>query len=222
MRLRWRSIASAVLCLLGVLGGWVATPAESYPLSAARDDLIDVIDGGWHTEIAVPRGAIDGRLATLAAEFPGARYLVFGWGARDFYMAQNPGLADLLRAAVPGPAVMLVIPLAVPPAAYFGAAQVWPITVSRDGTVWLSQFLWESVAKDRSGAPIRAGAGPDPQSIFYAATGTYDASDTCNTWTAQALRAAGLPVTAAGVVFAGQLLDQLPPLSAASSGGNAR
>jgi hypothetical protein len=45
--------------------------------------------------------------------------------------------------------------------------------------------------------------------VFYAATGTYDLSHTCNTWTAEALRAAGAPVSAAGVVFAGQLLDQL-------------
>ena len=34
----------------------------------------------------------------------------------------------------------------------------------------------------------------------------------CNTWTAEALRVAGLPVSATGVVFAAQVLDQLPPL----------
>jgi hypothetical protein len=66
-----------------------------------------------------------------------------------------------------------------------------------------------SLAKDAAGMPRRLGPGPDPQSVFYAATGTYDLSHTCNTWTAEALRAAGAPVSAAGVVFAGQLLDQL-------------
>lgn len=220
MRLRWRGYASAVLCLLGVFGGWVAAPAASDPLSATRDELIYVIAGGWHTEIAVPKGAIAGRLATVAAGFPGARYVVFGWGARGFYMVQNPGVADLLRAAVPGPAVVLVIPLSVSPGAYFGAANVWPIPVSPDGVAPLSQFLWDSVEKDRSGEPIRAGA--HLESIFYAATGTYDASDTCNTWTADALHAAGLPVTTAGVVFAGQLIDQLPPLTAAARSASNR
>ena len=33
-----------------------------------------------------------------------------------------------------------------------------------------------------------------------------------NTWTAEALRVAGLPVSTSGVVFADQVLDQLPPL----------
>jgi len=56
----------------------------------------------------------------------------------------------------------------------------------------------------------RIGTGPYPQSVFYTSTGTYNLGHTCNTWTAEALRVAGLPVNAAGVVFAGQVLDQLP------------
>jgi hypothetical protein len=126
-------------------------------------------------------------------------------------MAQNPGVADLLRAAVPGPAVMLVAPLAVSPAAYFGAANARPLAISRDGAARLADYLWRSLARGRDGAPLAIAAGPYPHSLFYAATGTYDASDTCNTWTAGALRAAGLPVTPEGVVFASQLLAQLPP-----------
>ena len=38
---------------------------------------------------------------------------------------------------------------------------------------------------------------------------------TCNTWTAAALRVAGLPVSEAGVIFAGQVLDQVRPLAEA-------
>ena len=65
---------------------------------------------------------------------------------------------------------------------------------------------------DKEGPPRRIGAGPYPQSVFYASTGTYNLAHTCNTWTAEALRVAGLPVNAAGVVFAGQVLDQLPSI----------
>ena len=113
--------------------------------------------------------------------------------------------------------MILVIPLGVPPTTYLGADNAWAIPVSRAGAARLSQFLWDNFAKNGSGEPQRAGPGPYPQSVFYASTATYDASNTCNTWTASALRAAGLPVTAGGVVFAGQLVDQLPPLIAASS-----
>jgi uncharacterized protein (TIGR02117 family) len=175
-----------------------------------RNEVVYVISGGWHTELGLPLLEISGPLAALKPEFPSARYLVFGWGARDYYMAQDPGIADILRALAPGPAVMLVIPLQIPPEAFFGASNAVLIHAPTDGIERLSQLLWNYLAVGKEGAPRRIGTGPYPQSVFYAATGTYNLSHTCNTWTAEALRVAGLPVRVAGVVFAGQVLDQLP------------
>lgn len=222
-----RCIAGAELWLLlwAFGGGVAAAAAKTDPrlaAPAARSDVVYVIDGGWHTEIALPRDEIDGGLARLKAEYHAAPYLIFGWGARDFYMARNPGLGDLLRAAVPGPAVMLVTPTGVPPTAYLGPGNVWTLAVSYTGAARLSQFLWDSLAKGVDGAPLRTGAGPYPQSVFYAARGAYDASDTCNTWTAEALHAAGLPVSVSGVVLAGQVIDQIEHLPAAGATTAAR
>ena len=155
---------------------------------------------------------ISGPLAALKVAFPTARHLVFGWGARDYYMAQNPGIADLLRAAVPGPAVMLVIPLQASPEAVFGASTAFSIPAPQEGIQRLSQFLWDYLAADEQGSPRRVGIGPYQQSVFYASAGTYNLGHICNTWTAEALGVAGFPETASGVVFAGQVLDQLPPV----------
>jgi uncharacterized protein (TIGR02117 family) len=209
-----RSKILAVLVGCWLMADCVAALAAPAP---PRSELVYVIGNGWHTEVALPKSAISGPLSRLAGEYPTASFMIFGWGARDFYMARNPGLGDLLRAAVPGPAVMLVTPLGVPPTAYLGPGNVWTLPISRSGAVRLSQFLWDSLAKAGNGALSRAGAGPYPQSVFYAARGTYDAADTCNTWTAEALRAAGLPVTVAGVVFESQLTDQLPALTAVAT-----
>jgi uncharacterized protein (TIGR02117 family) len=218
-----RSITVSTLCIFCAFGGCTVVPAQGAATAlAAPRQVVYVIAGSWHTEIALPRDEIEGGLARLAAAFPSAPYLIFGWGARDFYMAANPGVGDLLRAAVPGPAVMLVIPLGVAPTAYLSSANAWRIAVSPVGAARLSQFLWESVARNPAGEPIRAGAGPTPQSVFYAANGTYDAADTCNTWTARALHAAGLPVSSAGVVFTGQVVNQLKSLPAAGTATAAR
>jgi len=181
---------------------------------ALRGEVVYVIFGGWHTELGLPVAEISGPLATLKPGFPNAGYLVFGWGAHDYYMARNPGIGDLLRAAAPGPAVMLVIPLQVSPEAFFGASNTFSIPASQEGVKRLSQFLWDYLAVDKEGPPRLAGTGPYPQSVFYASAGTYNLGHTCNTWTAEALRAAGLPMTAAGVVSASQVLDQLPPFLA--------
>jgi uncharacterized protein (TIGR02117 family) len=185
---------------------------KPYAEPAPSREAIYVISGGWHTEVGLPAEALGGSLRALKRDFPSARYLIFGWGARDYYMAQNFGIGDLLRAAVPGPAVMLVIPLEISPEAFFGASNVFLLHAPPDGTQRLSQFLWEYLVIEENGTPGRIGTGPYPQSVFYASTGTYNLGHTCNTWTAEALRAAGLPVNAAGVVFAGQVLDQLPSI----------
>jgi len=136
----------------------------------------------------------------------------FGWGARDYYMARDPGIGDILRAVASGPAVMLVIPLKMALKRFSGFRTLLLSTCRRGGIERLSQLLWNYLATDEEGAPHRIGAGLYPESVFYASTGTYNLSHTCNTWTAAALRVTGLPVSATGVVFAAQVLDQLPPL----------
>ena len=179
--------------------------------------MIYAISGGWHTELGLALDAMSGPLTALKRDFSNARYLVFGWGAHDYYMAQHPGIGDLLRATTPGPAVMLVIPLQISPEAFFGSSNVVALPAPKEGVQRLSQFLWDNLAIDKDGSPERIGAGPYPQSVFYASTKMYNLGHTCNTWTAEALQVAGLPVSPAGVVFAGQVLDQLPSILAGSS-----
>ena len=107
---------------------------------------------------------------------------------------------------------MLVIPLPIAPEAFFGAANTFVIPVSQDGVQRVSQFLWSYLAVDKVGFFRRISPGPYPQSAFYASNATYNLSHTCNTWTAEGLRVAGLSVSTAGVIFASQVLDQLPAL----------
>lgn len=202
-----------LLGVLHLLAGCAWTPVAPYVGAAPRNETVYLIAGRWHTEIGLSKAAASGLPTTLTGSFPGARYLVFGWGERDYYTARHPGFGDLLRAVVPGPAVMLVIPLTAPPAQAFGAANVLALPVSRPGLARLLDYLWASVAKTRDGAPRRVAPGPETGSIFYASTETYDIARTCNAWTAEALHVAGLPIQAGGVIFAGQVLRQAQPLT---------
>ena len=93
------------------------------------------------------------------------------------------------------------------PEAYF------ELNLSPLGLDRLSHYLWAAFEKSGDGSLRRLAAGPEPGSVFYAATGTYSASYTCNTWTAEGLRVGGIAVTPAGVVFVSDLTDQLRSLS---------
>lgn len=190
------------------LPGCGSTASPTYQEARGDGVTIFLIAAGWHTEIALPIHAVQEPLRAVTPEFPGARYLSFGWGERNYYMARAPTVGDAMSALFPGPAVLLVTPLYNQLRESRANAQVFELSLSTAGLDRLSSYLWAAFEKS-GGTTRRLAEGPAPGSVFYAATGTYSSSYTCNTWTAEGLRAGGVAVTSADVVFAGQLTDQL-------------
>jgi uncharacterized protein (TIGR02117 family) len=199
---------------LQTLPGCRSTPLPTYQEAPGGGVTIYLIAAGWHTEIALAVHAMHDPLRAVTPDFPGAQYLSFGWGERNYYMARAPTAGDAMSALFPGPAVLLVTPLYRPPRESRANAQVFELNLSTAGLDRLSSHLWAAFEKSGDGTPRRLAAGPEAGSVFYAATGTYSATYTCNTWTAEGLRIAGVPVTPAGVVFVSELTDQLRTSSA--------
>jgi Protein of unknown function (DUF2459) len=167
-----------------------------------------VIDNGWHTDLGLAVAELRPPLAAVAQDFPGASYLVFSFGDRAYLLSGHRALPDMLAALFPGPALIWVTALRVPPPAEYGAARVVPLPLSSAGLARLTAFVWNDLAKDRNGRPLSLGYGPYSDSLYYASPATYDATFTCNTWTTEALHAAGLPIGACGVLFSGEVMDQ--------------
>jgi uncharacterized protein (TIGR02117 family) len=196
------------------LAGCRSTPLPTYQEAPGDGIITYLIAAGWHTEIALPIHAIQDPLKAVTPDFPSAQYLAFGWGERNYYMARAPTVGDAMSALFPGPAVLLVSALYRPPRESRASAQMFELGLSAAGVDRLSNHIWAAFEKSGDGTPRRLAAGPEPGSVFYSATGTYSASYTCNTWTAEGLRAGGMPVTPAGVVFASQVTEQLRSLGA--------
>ena len=211
---RWALAPLLLLALAAALAGCAWSPVAPYAGNAPKRERLYLIASGWHTEVGLPAEAMSGALAALHNASPQARFFVFGWGERAYYMNPDPGLGALLAGAVPASSVLLVIPLTQAPEDYFSGATVLRLPVSSGGLDRLSHFLSDYLEKDAAGAPRRIGGGPDPGSAFYASKGTYSLGNTCNTWTAEALRASGLPVDPAGIVFAHEVVDQVRKLAA--------
>lgn len=203
-------LVAVLVTLLSLAFGGCAQPLP--PLQADPEpgtDTVYLITGGWHTEIGLNVEAISGQLAALKNANPGAEYLVFGWGQRDYYMVSDPSLGDLLRAASPGPAVMLTVPLRRNPLEAFGRTNAMAVPVSPEGLASISAHLWREIQKDAGEVPQPIAAGPHPGSRFYASTSVYDLTRNCNRWTAEALRIAGVPVRSEGIIFASDVVEQV-------------
>lgn len=187
-------------------------PSADFPATPASHTgkLIWVLDSGWHTGLVLPRQELGSVLSALLKPAPQARYFMFGWGNRKFYMAPAPTLGMYLEALFPSKSTVLVETCAKPPRlCYTSAVQFRVVTVSNEGLKRLDRYLANSLKTNPGGTLQPVSAGPDADSEFYASGLSYDAFHTCNTWTAEALHDAGLPIDYHGVIFADQLWRQL-------------
>ena len=208
--------AACVACL--ALAGCAASvpPAPPAELTAGpKTATIYLVERGWHTDIGLPATQLDDTLAELRTTFPGVHTLVIGFGQRAYLLHREHDLADTLAALAPGPGAMLVAALRDTPQTAFPADDVVVLRVSARGLARLTDFIAGSFERPPDRALHAIADGPYPGSLFYPSTSTYSAGYTCNTWTAEALQTAGLPVRVAGVVFADEVADQARRIAAA-------
>ena len=207
----------AVALLAAWLAGCAVLPADA-PVPDG-EATIYVVGRGWHTDIGLPVSEVTGPLASLERDFPGVRFMVFGFGEREFYMAHNEGSGEMLAALLPSKSAILMTALNTAPTEAFADHTVVALHLPQAGVERIVARLWDGLEKQADGSAARLANGPYAGSVFYAARETYDAFHTCNTWTALVLRDAGIPVDT-HVLFAGQVMQQVSRIAAMQAEGN--
>jgi uncharacterized protein (TIGR02117 family) len=181
-----------------ILGG---IPANRGWHEAKQGVRIFVRTNGVHTWIMVPKvsAEMDWRPLVPGAHLKDPRwgngnYVALGYGNREFYL-NTPTWADLTFRnafwAMVGSGESLVH------ADHDNDPQPSdiqrPIILSHDEYVRLVRFMRGSFRTDGQGRTIPLiGRGYGNSDVFYEAVGSYNALYTCNSWTGQALRAAGV------------------------------
>jgi Protein of unknown function (DUF2459) len=212
---RFHRIVRAVWLLIPVLVGCAARPAPECGVTSSGRDVVYVLSRGWHTEIGLAANRLAGPLGIFRTIYPGARALMFGYGKRTFLTAPPNDISEYLLGPVPGPAVIETVGLRVSPPDAYGPEGMVALSLPTGGAERLSAFLWQSLAHDGAGKPRLVGPGGFPGSRFYAAVHGYSLVYTCNTWVADALHEAGLPVNSGGVVISGQTMARAEAAAAA-------
>ncbi len=212
----------AALWIAAAVAACAGTPPRSGAPGgaiAARPHELYVVRRGWHVDIGFPVSGLHAPLAVVNARLPGARFVLFGFGDRRYLMTRDQGSCTGLAALWPGPGLILVTGLATTPALAFSERQVIRIEVTAAGELAAEEFVWRSMAE--GDAPVEPVAtGPYDGSVYFGARPRYSGVYTCNTWAAEVLRAAGLPVRSSGVVLAGQIWRQAQRCQASAAGGS--
>jgi hypothetical protein len=128
-------------------------------------------------------------------------------------VSRNKKFPSMLAALWPGAGIVLATALTTTPEQAFGAGHVMRFIISAPQAKGAQRFIWNSMSKDNGKVSMYA-QGPYEGSLYYSAVPSYSAVHTCNTWAAQDLKVAGLPIHSAGVVFAAQLWWQLRHVAA--------
>jgi hypothetical protein len=199
----------SLLCLAACSAAPVETPAPAPRYAASGEASLYVLRRGRHTDLVIPAMRLAGPLSALEAEFPGARYYVFGFGDRQYVLATHQNLLHSLLAPLPGAGLVLVTGLQDAPENVYGADHLAPLKVEPQQLEAVEGFIWDSLRQEPPGTVRPYMPGKLPGNVYYASSHTYWGFYTCNTWTAAALRSGGYPVRSAGVLFAGQVWDQV-------------
>ncbi|RZT39436.1 DUF2459 domain-containing protein [Cupriavidus agavae] len=202
-----RPLAMVLAAASCVLAGCATHAARAAPPVST----IDVVERDWHTDVCLRTADADAALLRLTAGYTGSNFLCFGFGDRHYLLQREPGPLTLLSALLPGDGAILLTILRDTPAAAFGKDNVVRLGVDAAGLDRLRAFLNRAVRTDGAGMPEGLGDGPYPGGLYFAATARYNGFYTCNTWTADALREAGIPILGP-VLFAEGVMRQVRTL----------
>jgi len=180
------------------------------PATGAAFAPIYVVNHGFHSGLTIRRSDIPRGLFPESEDFPKAEWLELGWGDWDYYQADDPGLGLALKALFwPTASVLHVMGFSGAVAERFAGFEVARIELPPEGLDGLMLFIHHSFAREGATKAAPLNPGLYGNSRFYPAIGTFHLFNTCNTWVARALEAAGFSMGLFRPVTAPQLMGTL-------------
>jgi len=210
--MKWQCLKRVAFSLAGTMTGMIVllaiasfTPRKwgNLPPSGDCEFTLYVSGGVMHTDLFVPvqNSAFEWNQVLNLKELsqqPGTndRYLQFSWGDRIFFMEtpswdqMNWGSALRSLFYWNNSAAMLIKGHRTLP--QYPDTENRCIRLGREDYRAIMQFITNSLERNAQGQPHHLGYGQDRESSFYAATGRYSIVNTCNSWTAEALRSGNI------------------------------
>ena len=210
--MRWTLPLAVLIGFVAALLTWTR-PGASVPSAADATVAVYLLDNGFHTDLAVPRAALErrsGPLGQAVASLAPGDWILIGWGDAIFYVDQSPisdRLPDGARAFFrPGnPSVVMLDPEAQDPRDRYAFDQRATLRLSPSAFDRMAGRI-ESSLDISDGAPRVAAARPGDDARFFASRETFSILHLCNHWTAGVLNAGGVAIRPARSVFSSEVM----------------
>ncbi|HKY07661.1 MAG TPA: DUF2459 domain-containing protein [Candidatus Binatia bacterium] len=205
--------------LLALILACAAPAAAANEWACASDEKLCrsavVVHDSWHAGIVLSRNDLSSTAFPELADFPAARFIEFSWGDKDYFPDPESGFSMALKAAFwSRGSVLHLVGFTDDIKQMYPKAEIVEFRLTPSAFNRLSSFLSQSFMRANSTARSQALPGLYSYSRFYPSVGKFSLLNTCNTWVAQALESAGIPVSPSRVITAGQLAEQMEKVKA--------
>ena len=187
-----------------------AIPFVSIDTTVASQRKIHIVNLGWHAGIIVPIDTVLKRNLPEASNFPDKKYLEIGWGDKAFYQTSNPSFGVALDALLKSTSSVIHL-YGFNPNIHvtFKNAEIIELHIEEYNYIKLLYFIHKSLMRNADGSARLEGPGlyGKESSFFYAANGQFHLFNTCNTWVANAIQAAGMDLDSYSIITSDSLMD---------------
>jgi uncharacterized protein (TIGR02117 family) len=180
-----------------------------------------VVHNAWHAALVLRKSEIPAKSIPEVRDFPAAEMIEISWGDQDYFPDPDSGVFAALKAAFwSRGSVLHLVGFSGTPGEFYPGAKVVELQLSRDAFARLVAFMAAEFVRAEPAAPAKPRPGLYDYSRFYLARSEFGLARTCNTWVAETLHHAGVPVQPNSVIMARSLAAQLADLHAGQ--GNQR
>lgn len=177
---------------------------------SASQRKIHLVNIGWHVGIIVPVDNILKRNLPETFDFSDRKYVEIGWGDETFYQTSNPSFSMAFDALLKSTSsVIHLYGFNQTIRTTFKDAEIIELDIEDDNYIKLLYFIHKSFTLNADGSAQLKGPGlyGKENSFFYAANGQFHMFNTCNTWVADAIQAAGIEINSNNIMTSDSLMD---------------
>ena len=174
----------------------------------------------WHTSVMLDAATyrdlsrLPASDTSLNTEVAPAGYVRIGWGDGDYYTGKSTSVVTATRALIASSySAIQVIGYTADPFARIPEETRVPLRITEQAMRELVAYLDASFAQGDTGKLLPLPGYVENSGVFFEASQKYGLFNTCNTWSSNALRAAGLPMRGALNLTAQSVFEQARAIS---------